>query len=401
MALRSGTLAGSSGLNFNQVTHGGPQLMRSARIELPPYLVVKSRKKGPAAHYFQVPRRLRPDDWPPTLRLSGNLAEAIEEAKDAYKRMEAERSGAPLANRHGTIPWLIESYEQTETYRKKSPKTKTAHAYCARILTKWSKKGRHPQVSRINRPAILKFLSALDETPSTRNHVASYLRTLLHHARDKGLIETNPATELRLEQPEATIRIWDIEGEFERVVEWLDQHGRSQVATALWIARAIGQREGDVLSLQEPRDYRDGMFRFWQEKTKTYMTIPAPAGLPKRLEARPDGQLLLVANEVTGVKYNPRTLNKWLRRATRALQLDDLLFMHLRHTCVVEMARAECTEAEIASITGHSLRTVGKILKHYLPRDSVVARNAISKLDAYREQELDTRVGRQLDTSAK
>lgn len=375
--------------------------MRSAKIELPPYLVVKRRKNSPNAHYFQVPPRLRPDGWPPTLRLSSNLAEAIDEAKDAYQRMEAERDGAPLGNRYGTLPWLITGYEQTDPYKVTSEKTKSSYAYCARIVTQWSEKGGHPQVADINRPAIKKFLAALNDTPSTRNHVASYLRTLLEHARDEGLIETNPATKLRLAQPEATIRIWDIEGEFERVVEWLDAHQRSQLATALWIARAIGQREGDILSLQAPRDYRDGMFRFWQEKTKSYMTIPAPAGLSERIESRPVGQLLLVANEVTAIKYNPRTLNKWLRRATRALGLDDLLFMHLRHTCVVELARAGCTEAEIASITGHSLRTVGKILKHYLPRDSVVARNAISKLDAYREQELDTRVGRQLDTSAK
>lgn len=375
--------------------------MRSVKIELPPYLVIKRRKNAQDAHYFQVPARLRPDGWPATLRLSKTLPEAIGEARDAYKRMDAERGGAPLGNRHGTIPWLIESYEQSELYRRTSDKTKSSYAYCARIVTQWSAKGRHPQVSQINRQAVLKFLSAFDETPSTRNHVASYLRTLLHHARDKGLIETNPATQLRLAQPESKIRIWDIEGEFERVVGWLDQRRRSQLGTALWIARAIGQREGDVLSLQEPRDYRNGVFRFRQKKTNSYMTIPAPAGLAERVEARPDGQLLLVANEVTGIQYNPRTLNKWLRRATRDLGLDDLLFMHLRHTCVVEMARAECTEAEIASITGHSLRTVGKILKHYLPRDSIVAKNAISKLDAYREQELDTRVGRQLDTSAK
>lgn len=48
----------------------------------------------------------------------------------------------------------------------------------------------------------------------------------------------------------------------------------------------------------------------------------------------------------------------------------------LRHSCVVQLARAGCTVPEIAAITGHTLSSVEKILSHYLPRDSQVARNA-------------------------
>jgi len=43
---------------------------------------------------------------------------------------------------------------------------------------------------------------------------------------------------------------------------------------------------------------------------------------------------------------------------------------------------AGCTEAEIASITGHSLRDVAAILDmHYLHRDPALAESAISKLE--------------------
>lgn len=51
----------------------------------------------------------------------------------------------------------------------------------------------------------------------------------------------------------------------------------------------------------------------------------------------------------------------------------------LRHSCVVQMARASCEVPEIASVTGHSLSSVTTILSHYLPRDSQVARNAQAK----------------------
>ena len=49
---------------------------------------------------------------------------------------------------------------------------------------------------------------------------------------------------------------------------------------------------------------------------------------------------------------------------------------------MTRLALAECTEAEIASITGHSLRDVRSILDlHYLHRDPALAENAIAKLE--------------------
>jgi len=49
---------------------------------------------------------------------------------------------------------------------------------------------------------------------------------------------------------------------------------------------------------------------------------------------------------------------------------------------VTRLALAGCTEAEIATITGHSLRDVRSILDaHYLHRDPALAESAIQKLE--------------------
>jgi hypothetical protein len=54
----------------------------------------------------------------------------------------------------------------------------------------------------------------------------------------------------------------------------------------------------------------------------------------------------------------------------------------LRGTAATRLALAGCTEAEIAAITGHSLRDVRSILDlHYLHRDPGLAENAIAKLE--------------------
>src|SRR4029077_7559957 len=65
-----------------------------------------------------------------------------------------------------------------------------------------------------------------------------------------------------------------------------------------------------------------------------------------------------------------------------AAAITELTFNDLRGTAVTRLALVGCTEAEIATITGHSLRDVRSILDaHYLHRDVELARSAITKLE--------------------
>jgi hypothetical protein len=57
----------------------------------------------------------------------------------------------------------------------------------------------------------------------------------------------------------------------------------------------------------------------------------------------------------------------------------DLQSMHLRHTAVVRLAESSATNAEIAAITGYSLKTVDQILAHYLVRTAPQAASAFVK----------------------
>ena len=63
-----------------------------------------------------------------------------------------------------------------------------------------------------------------------------------------------------------------------------------------------------------------------------------------------------------------------------------MTFHDLRGTAVTRLALVECTEAEIATITGHTLRSVRAILDaHYLSRDPALAESAIRKLERGRK----------------
>ena len=59
-------------------------------------------------------------------------------------------------------------------------------------------------------------------------------------------------------------------------------------------------------------------------------------------------------------------------------------FHYFRGTAVTRLAVAGASEAEIGTITGHSLRYVGAILDaHYMSRDSRLAESGIRKREAH------------------
>jgi len=71
------------------------------------------------------------------------------------------------------------------------------------------------------------------------------------------------------------------------------------------------------------------------------------------------------------------------RKACAKAGITGLTFHDLRGTAVTRLAIVGCTEPEIASITGHSIRDVRSILdSHYLSRDVALAEAAIRKLEA-------------------
>jgi integrase len=65
-----------------------------------------------------------------------------------------------------------------------------------------------------------------------------------------------------------------------------------------------------------------------------------------------------------------------------ATSIDNVLMKDCRDTAVARLAEAGCTPFEIASITGHSLKTVTTILRHYFTPTASIADNAIDKLNA-------------------
>ena len=377
--------------------------MPSLEVELPPYVVLK-RRGGGVAFYFQVPPRLRPEGWPPALRLpqditkrtgmadANELAAVVEDGDALYQRLEAERSGAPSLQRLYTLPWLIQQFDQyLRTAPRERPiakKTLKQYAHFGKVISEWSRLSGHPHVKSLTRPGVIALLDTMNETPTKRKHVAGYLRSLMFFAMDKGLRTDNPCIRLRTETPKAHVHIWS-DDELEKMVKAADENGLHNVGTAMLIAHDEGPRPCDVLTFQRFRHYspNEGAFRYFQQKTDEWVVSPAGQRVRDRLHPQPSSQLMLVINPNTGKAYNERVFSRDFDRLREKTGLLHLQFRHLRHTFCVKAKRAGLDAIEIASKTGHNPKSVEDMLrKHYLPHDSEVATNATAKIEAYRDK---------------
>ena len=163
--------------------------------------------------------------------------------------------------------------------------------------------------------------------------------------------------------------------------EWDIRSGAgSHLHLPLLLGLWTGQRQGDLLRL--PWSAYDGKhIRLRQSKTGVRVLVPVGAPLKVALDAATKhGPIILVSTDKR--PWTPDGFRaSWGKACTKA-GIVGLTFNDLRGTAVTRLALAECTEAEIATLTGHTLRDVRSILDaHYLHRDPALAENAIRKLE--------------------
>jgi hypothetical protein len=99
------------------------------------------------------------------------------------------------------------------------------------------------------------------------------------------------------------------------------------------------------------------------------------------LDAIPRRATVILLNS-DGRPWTPDGFRASFFKARAAAGIKGLTFNDLRGTAITRLALVGCSEAQIATITGHSLSDVRSILdEHYLHRDPELAREAIHKLE--------------------
>ena len=121
--------------------------------------------------------------------------------------------------------------------------------------------------------------------------------------------------------------------------------------------------------------------RLRQSKTGVPVTVKVGAPLKAALDAAKKHGPLILTNSLRRPWESHSFQAAW-GIAMRKAGIVGVTFNDLRGTAVTRLALVGSSEAEIASITGHSLRDVYSILDaHYLHRDPALAESAIHKLE--------------------
>ncbi len=204
----------------------------------------------------------------------------------------------------------------------------------------------------------------------------SVLARVLSWALDRGLVAANPCEKGgRLYRGNRRANVWSDDDEAVFLAS-APKHLHLPFLLALW----TGQRQGDLLRL--PWSGYDGKrIRLQQGKTQARVSVPVGTPLKAMLDATQRRSPLVLLNSDDRPWTADGFRSSW-RKACAAAGVEGVTFNDLRGTAVTRLALAGCTEAEIGTITGHSLRDVRSILDaHYLHRDPALADSAIKKLE--------------------
>jgi integrase len=202
------------------------------------------------------------------------------------------------------------------------------------------------------------------------------LARVLSWAKNRGHIAVNPCERGgRVYRGSRAEKIWTDDDETQ-FLKSSPAHLHLPLLLALW----TGQRQGDLLRL--PWSAYDGThIRIKQSKTGARVVIPVGAPLKAVLDAASKRSTIILTT-ADGKPWTPDGFRASWRKACKRARIVGVTFNDLRGTAVTRLALAECTEAEIATITGHTLRDVRSILDaHYLHRDPALAESAIKKLE--------------------
>ena len=202
------------------------------------------------------------------------------------------------------------------------------------------------------------------------------LARVLSWGLDHGLVAANPcARGGRLYRGSRAEKTWTAADEA-AFLEHAPAHLHLPLMLALW----TGQRQGDLLRL--PWSAYDGThIRLRQSKGGRPIVVRVGAPLKTALDATAKRSTIMLTT-IDGKPWTPDGFRASWGKACKRAGVSGVTFHDLRGTAVTRLALVGATEAEIATITGHSLRSVRAILDtHYLARDPALGESAIRKLE--------------------
>lgn len=367
-----------------------------------PYVVARPRKDGRVRFTFEVPKRLRPEGWAATRLITLPGVDAIDpnemtrwQHDFVWQRGEAlyaeltrlkGRVKLPPLERYDPdedFSWarLIEIRRNHSLFKSRMPKTRENLERCHRaILMIFAGEDRYaPRVLRESQ--LDQLLSEKIKSGHLRKKTLGELRELLRLAVGEFGRPMTPPPKMAIPVEDTEVDCWTHDDLRCLVTGALqaDQRGLAKLMLAQW---EIGQRLCSVRNFRYGVHYNDGWFFYRCRKTKRPVRIQIDEKVARLLDSEFRHGEFMFLNTLTGEPFTGNQLSyefSKIRAKTPGYKHSKIILRQLRHTLVLDLARAGCTIAEIASVTGHSFGSMHRVLEHYLPRHDVLAANAMRK----------------------
>jgi integrase len=287
-------------------------------------------------------------------------------------------ASAKVAMPSGVLKFVIMRYEDSAEFGQLAARTKSD--YLKHLDAIEREFGTFPIEGLKSKRARVIFSEWKDKLAKRSLRQADYAWTVfarcLSWALKRGLIEANPLERGgRLYRASRAENVWtdDEEARFLAVAS-------PQLRLAFLLAVWTGQRQGDLLSLAWSA-YDGAKIRLLQSKGKVRVVIPVAAPIKALLDAEKRRSTIMLTQR-NGKPWTEEGFRSSWRKAVIRAGITGRTFHDIRGTAVTRLALAGATEAEIVTLTGHSLRDVRSILDaNYLQRDPKLAESAIAKLE--------------------
>lgn len=308
-----------------------------------------------------------------------------------YRYKRGERRRIHLVREHGIIRQLSEAYVKSPEFRGLSATWQSAKRYYLGILE--DELGWMTKANLCQREARDEFYSVRDKYADKihkADKLMDTLKGLLSWAYERNRIEVNHAHGIKHLGSTGKTRTENI---------WTEDHEAIVNAAfppflvqAFQFAKWSAMRQADMCALKWD-NYKDGWLSFKPSKTaKTtglmvYLPVFALTPFRELVESLNGGTEYMLTTGVHGQPLSAVNLRaRWrVEFAKSDLAGADLHWHDLRGTAVTRMYEAGCTDAEVASITGHSIGGDSS-LGSYAARSKQLALNAYRKWDAWLKQ---------------
>lgn len=279
--------------------------------------------------------------------------------------------------------YLVELYLNSAAFRNLAPRTQKDHRHNADVVLKEFKSLsiRAVQDKRIRQDFRTWREDLAERSPRQADYALAFLRRVLSFAYDDGIIGVNHATKLgQLYSSDRSDAIW----EDEDILAFL-AHAGPELALALRLALDTAQRQGDLIRLSWTQ-FTGNSIELRQRKGDKPVMVPCTELLRAELN-RAERRAVTI---LTGQRGRPWTTDgfrtEWRKVSIASGVQGRLRFHDLRGTAVTRLAEAGCTVPEIATISGHSVDEVARILETYMARTNKMAGSAIAKLEDFRNR---------------